>query len=47
MVALGCPVVPEVKARMQVSSRAVSTLAKVNECFAIAASSPSCELSLK
>jgi hypothetical protein len=46
MVALGWPVVPEVKARMQVSSRAVSTLVNSADCFAIAASRPSAEASL-
>jgi hypothetical protein len=40
IVALGTPVVPEVKASRQVSSAAVSTLAKRGEWRAIAASSP-------
>ena len=38
--AFGWPVVPEVKAMMQVSSAAVSTLAKLSGLAAIAASSP-------
>ncbi len=47
MVALGTPVVPEVKASRQVSSAAVSTLVKVALWRAIAASRPSGEASLK
>ncbi len=47
MVALGTPVVPEVKASRQVSSAAVSTLTKAADWRAIAASRPSGEVSLK
>lgn len=47
MVALGTPVVPEVKASRQVSSAAVSTLSKSSLSSAMAASSPSAEAALK